>query len=105
LFQSRKMFGGSVTFVLGETVLGELFVDARHNAVARDLGDDAGGGDGEAFAVAFDDGGLRDADGRDVQAVYEDVIGFDGQGVEGQLHRPPGGAEDVVAINDLDLGD
>lgn len=48
------MGGGSVAFVLVPPILWELLVNAVHILVAVCFGQDAGGGDGGEFSVAFD---------------------------------------------------
>jgi len=41
----QQMQFSSVTFVLAEAILGELRTKVTHDAVARDLGNHAGGSD------------------------------------------------------------
>lgn len=56
--ESLIVFGGRVAFVAGESILGVLVVVLMKNFVAGDFGDDAGGGDGKAAGIAFDEGTL-----------------------------------------------
>ena len=55
---------GGVAFVRGQPILGILLVIFAHAAIAIDLGDDGSRGDGEAEAVAVNDGGFARRDGR-----------------------------------------
>jgi len=55
----QQMQFSSVTFVLTERILWKLRAKVTHHPVACDLGDDAGGSDAQADAIAVDDGGLR----------------------------------------------
>ena len=48
--QGGKMLGRAVALVAGEPVAGELAVEFHQQAVAVNLGQNAGGGDGEAAA-------------------------------------------------------
>ena len=50
---------GAVTFVLAETIFGELRAKFTHNPIARDFSDDTRGRDGLAVAIAVNDRGLR----------------------------------------------
>jgi hypothetical protein len=63
---------GAVAFVAGKVVIGILAVQGNHVAVAAYLGQDGGGGNGEAFLVAFDDGLLGNGDVFEAHAaVYQ----------------------------------
>ena len=73
--QSHEMQRGPVTLVLAEAVIRETRAEIPHQRVARDLGDDAGGGDAEAEAIAIDDGGLREGKRVNWEAIDERVIG------------------------------
>ena len=66
---------GSVTFVLAEAILGELRTKVTHDAVARYLGDHAGGSDAQADAITVDDGRLRKWKRDYRQPVDQDVLG------------------------------
>ena len=69
LVQRFEMHWCAITFVLGEAVVRILVVQFEHQSVARHFGDHTRGGDGEADAVAFDDGALGHREIRDSQAV------------------------------------
>ena len=94
------MGGGSVAFVLGETVFGPLFVVPTHEAVTSDLGEDAGGGDAVALGVALDDGGLGCGERGHGAAVHQHMRGGRGKLGEGGVHRAVGGLEDVDFVDD-----
>jgi len=91
----------SVTFVLGEAILGELSAKVTHQPVARHLGDDAGGSDAQANAIAVDDGRLRKWKRDHRQPVDQDVVGRFDQGFDRQAHGAVARAQDVDPI-DLD---
>ena len=91
----------SVTFVLGEAILGELSAKVTHQPVARDLGDDAGGSDAQADAIAVDDGRLRKGKRDDGQPVDQSVIRRFDQGFDRQTHGAVARAQNVDPI-DLD---
>jgi hypothetical protein len=61
----------AIAFVAGEAVAGIDGIQLDQQAVAIDLGKHAGGGDGEAFGVAFDDGLLRAGPVDAVEAVNQ----------------------------------
>jgi len=105
LLEGGLVGGGAVAFVLGEIVFGPLFVMLAHEAVAGDLGEDAGGGDGETFAVALDDGGLRRGERGHGAAVHQRVRGRRGKLSEDGVHRAMGGLEDVDVVDDPGVDD
>jgi hypothetical protein len=91
----------SVTFVLGEAILGEPGTKVTHHPVARDLGDYAGGSDAQADAIAVDDGRLRKWKRNHRQPVDQDVVGRFDQGFDRQAHGAVARAQNVDPI-DLD---
>jgi hypothetical protein len=97
----QQMQFSSVTFVLGEAILGELSAKVTHHPVARDLGDDAGGSDAQADAIAVDDGRLRKWKRDDGQPIDQSVIWRFDQGFDRQTHGAMARAQDVDPI-DLD---
>lgn len=99
--QSQEVQFGAVTFVLGEAILRKGGAEVAHNFIARDLGDDAGGGDAEAEAIAVNDGGLREGERGDGPAVDERVLGRWQERAQGEAHGFVGGAKDVDGV-DLD---
>jgi hypothetical protein len=91
----------SVAFVLAEAILGELSAKVTHHPVARHLGDDAGGSDAQADAIAVDDGRLRKWKRDDGQPIDQSVIWRFDQGFDRQTHGAMARAQDVDPI-DLD---
>ena len=91
----------AVAFVLAEAILRETGAEVAHNRVARDFGDDTRGRDAETVAIAVDDGGLRQWEGKDGQAVDEHVLGLHGQSFQRRPHRFVSGAQDIDRV-DLD---
>jgi len=65
---------GSVTFVLTETILRELGAKVTHHPVAGDFGDDTGGGDAQANAIAVNDGRLRKGKRDNRQPVDQNMV-------------------------------
>ena len=92
---------GSVTFVLAEAILGELRTKVTHDAVARDLGDDAGGSDAKTDAITIDNRRLRKWKMDYRQPVDQDVLGRLNQGFDRQAHGAVTRAQNVDPI-DLD---
>ncbi|MEY5026608.1 MAG: hypothetical protein RLZZ244_2136 [Verrucomicrobiota bacterium] len=99
--QALEVEGGAVAFVLSEGVLGIGGVQFLHSIIARDLGEDACGGDAEAEGVPTDEGGLGDGEGVDGKSVDEGVVGGGGEAEDGAAHALVGGAEDVEAVDFL----
>ena len=50
---------GAVALVLFETIFGKLRAEVTHHSITRHFRDHARGRDGQAVAIAVDDGGLR----------------------------------------------
>jgi hypothetical protein len=73
--------------------------EGAHHAVAGDLGDDGGAGDGMAAAIAADDGGVLHAERADPVAVHDDVIGRQLQPADGAAHGEHRGVVDVEAVD------
>ena len=82
-------------------------VEFDHGEVAVDLGDDAGGHDRGAAAIAFDDGQLRQGRLGHVEGVDQEVLDGQAQRAHRPLHRPlPGaGHPDLVELVGVDLAD
>lgn len=98
-----EVLGSGVALVIRETVLGEKVVVFGHEAIAGDLGEDAGGRDGEAFGVAIDDRGLGATDGEDVGPVDEGVVRNEGEFQHGFVHGAEGSLQDVDGVDDFDI--
>jgi hypothetical protein len=90
-----------VALVLAEAIFREPSAEVAHNRVARDLRNDARGGDGEAVAIAVDDRGLRQGKGEHRQPIDEDVLRLKSQGSDRDSHRFVGRAQNIDRI-DLD---
>ena len=65
-----------IAFVPGKAVFRKLSVVFPHDLVASDFGQNAGGGDGVTFGIAFDQRGLPSLNSFYRQAVDKDVIGL-----------------------------
>ena len=79
-----------------------LFVEFVHSVVAVGFGKDGGGCDGKKFAVAFDDGLMRQVlVGLEAISVHDEELRSHAEGVESAVHREDGGVQDVDAVNFL----
>lgn len=103
--EGGEVGGGAVAFVFGEGVLGPVGIVFAHEAVAGDLGEDAGGGDAETFGVAFDDCRLGSGERGDAKAIHERVRGGRGKLGEGGVHRAVSRLEDIDFINNRCVND
>src|SRR3979411_3156078 len=65
----RAVLPRAIAFVPLETVVGVLARERVHEGVARDLGNDSGGGDREALGVAVHDGARVAIEARRLVAV------------------------------------
>ena len=97
--ESGEVFTGAVALVAGESVAGKLAVELDQQAVAIDLGDDTGGGDGEAGGVAVDDGLLGTGPVDGVATVDEEEVGAEGELFNGLAHGEERGLADVDAVD------
>lgn len=93
------MRGDTIALVAGKAILRKAGVEFEHDAVAGDLGDDAGGGDAEAEGVTADNGGVGHGQTGDGQTVHQGVAGRPAERVQGTGHRQVCGAEDVEAVD------
>ena len=75
-----------------EFVAGVKAVHFDHDAVAGDLGEDAGGSDAVAGLVAADDGGVGKGEMGDGKSVDEDVVWELREGGGGEPHSLVGGS-------------
>ena len=89
----------AVAFVLAEAIFGKARAEVAHNRVARDLGNDTGRGNGQAEAIAIDDGRLGKGKRKNGKAIDEDMVGPEAERVDGSAHRLVGGAENIDRIN------
>lgn len=88
----------AIALMLSKTIFGISFIILHHETIASDLGNDAGGGDGETFAVA-----LHNPLGREWKVLHRTSID---QGViylcdlsRGARHRSIIGPENIHLIN------
>jgi hypothetical protein len=72
--------------VLAEAILGELRTKVTHDAIARHLGDHAGGSDAQADAITVDDGRLRKRKWNHRQPVNQNMLGRLNQGFDRLSH-------------------
>jgi hypothetical protein len=98
LAEGAEVDRGAVAFVGGKAVVGVPVVEARDEGVAVNLGEDAGGGDGERERIAVDEASLR-AGMVETHCVDEKVIGRDGELADGGEHGKAGGLVDVDAVD------
>jgi hypothetical protein len=63
--------------VLAETIFGKARAEVAHNRVAGDLGNDTGGGNAEAEAIAIDDRRLRQRERENRETVDEHMLGLE----------------------------
>src|SRR3984893_18396468 len=99
--QRGEMLGRAVALVLREAVAGKASFVLAHYSVARHLGENRGGCDAEALAVAAHDRGLRMLQARDPASVDQYVAGRAsqaGQRAQARLARGP------VDVKPVDLG-
>jgi hypothetical protein len=71
----------------------------RNESIPPYLGHDGGGGNGETFPVAADDGLLRPGEIGDGQAVDQHQVGEKAKGGHGAAHGFLGGAENVEGVD------
>ena len=66
----------AVAFVLAEAILGETCAEVPHYRITGNLGNDTGGGDAEAVAIAINNRGLWQWEGVDGKAVDQHMVGL-----------------------------
>ena len=72
--ESLQMQLGAVTLVLTETILREMGAKFQHQAVARQLRNDARGGDAQAQTIAVNDRGLREREWKNRETIDQDMV-------------------------------
>jgi hypothetical protein len=97
--QGIEMLRGGVTLVDGETVAGVELVQLGHEAISQDLGDDAGGGNGETSTVTLDDSGLGELQRVHEEAVDQYMNRGRVQAGKGAVHGRVCGAQDVDRVD------
>lgn len=94
------VLGGPVTGMALQSVAGEPVGQPPQQGVALHLGQNAGGGDGEAERVALDDRPLLPPPGaQGKHTVDEQQAGWMPQSRQGTFHRPFGGGADAAAVD------
>lgn len=89
----------AVALVLAEAILGKAGAEVAHDRVAGDFGNDTGGGNGEAEAIAVDDGRLGKGKRKNGKAIDEHMVGLKAERFDGGAHRLVSGAENIDRIN------
>ena len=80
-----------VAFVLAKAIFGKARAEVAHNRVAGNFGNDTGGGNAEAEAIAIDNCGLRKGKRKNRKAVNEHMVGVAVEAPDGDAHRLVGG--------------
>jgi hypothetical protein len=88
-----------------QTVHGVKRGEFRHDAIAGDLGDDRGGGDGGTPRVAIDDGEFPAAQAGLLVAVNQAEVRLLGEALDGAAHREKTRAKNIVRLDFLNGGD
>lgn len=99
MLQSGEVLRRSIAFVLRKSIVGIEPVAFKHQAVAGDLGDHAGGRDAVAESVPAHERGLRDRKRMNRQAIDEHMLRHDAEGGRGTPHRLMRRAEDVDSVH------
>jgi hypothetical protein len=97
--QFYQMQFRAVAFVLAEAILRKTRAEVPHNRVPRDFRDHAGGGNGEAVAIAVDDRSLGVGERKHRQAIDEHMLGLHGQGLDRDPHGFMGRAQNVDGVD------
>jgi hypothetical protein len=97
--KGTRVFRGSVALMILETEGGVKRGEFGHGAIARDLGDDGGGGDGRAAGVAIDDGDFPAGDARLLVAIDEAEVGLQAQALHRAAHGKEARAKNIVRLD------
>ena len=101
LRQGPDVLSRGVALVTSKAVARKEPLVFQHQAVALHLSDDGGSGDGEAAAVAANEGLVRQGEVSQRATVHEDVVRRRGQLLQGQAHGLAGGNGNPGGIDDL----
>ena len=96
--ESLEVGGGAVALVLGKTILGILRVEFAHEAVTRDFGEDAGGGDGEGESIAVNDALLGNLDFLQHEGIEQERVRSEGEGLKRAIHGEMRCFEDIELV-------
>src|SRR5262245_52288928 len=99
------MFADGIALVPGKAVARMLGVELVHQRIARRLGQDRGGGDAEAAAVAFDDVLLRNRQIFEPPRIEQEMLRCERQALDRAAHGQEPGPVDVDGIDLLDFGE
>src|SRR3984957_503650 len=102
LAEGVEMVGSGVTLVASEAVLRVDRVPLFHARVAMSLGEDRGGGDGNAACVALDEGLLLDQNIQ-LHGVDEQIIWLDRELFESGGHGLAAGLIDIPGVDALGI--
>jgi len=97
--KSREMQLGAVALVLPETILGKLRAEVAHDSVARDLRDDARGGDGQAVAIAVDDCSLWKGKRKNGKPIDQNMLRQNRERSERDSHRFMRRSQNIDPVN------
>ena len=97
--QRGHVLRAAVALVAGEAVAGILAVQLDEEPVAVDFRQDACCRDGEAAGVALDDGLLWAGPVDLIAAVDEEIVGGEGELLDGEAHGEERGLADVDAVD------
>jgi len=97
--EGGHVLADTIAFVHGKAVLRVLFVQITHQAVARDLGYDAGGGDQEALRITLDDRRGGAGESFDWQSVDQDMARDDRERFDCPAHGHMSGHQNIVGVN------
>lgn len=104
LMECAMMLASAVSFVLGQSITGELAVKRDHQLIAGDLGHDTGGSDAQAGIVRFWERALRKIDGGQAHIIQDQCSDRGLQFIEGANHGLPGSFDDAQGVYFLCAG-
>ena len=96
--EGGKVRLGAVALVCGETIAGIARLQRQHFAVARDFGDDGGGGNAGLAGISTDNGAGGNGKRRGEFAVYQRLRWWRVERSEGALHGKQRRVVDVERI-------
>ena len=89
----------AVALVLRKSVYGKLPIEVEHQAISRDLCEDARCRDGKAEIVSIDQRGMHDGKAGNRAAVDQHVIGSVSERLQRQPHGKVRRLQDIQPIN------
>jgi hypothetical protein len=91
--------GGSISFVVGESITGKTLIEFLHDTVSRLLGENRGSGDGRAQGIAFDDGEVGRTKIFQRATIDENPVAGCGEFLDRTAHGQNGGFEDIKTVD------